>query len=83
MASKTLVITSNTSSMQELVHDKRFLVDPYSIEDIFAKLHTALHMSDGEKNEVIEKNYQFCQQFTREKSAQQYKELFARFIENK
>lgn len=78
MASKTLVITSDTSSMQELVQDKRFLVNPYSIEDIFAKLHTVLHMSDADKQEVIERNYQFCQQFTREKSAQKYVDLFTR-----
>lgn len=75
MASKTLVITSNSSSMKELVTDNNFLVDPYSINDIANKIEYALNLSESEKNVIIEKNYQFIKQFNRETIALQFSSI--------
>ncbi len=80
MASKTLVITSHTSSMQELMQDTRFLVEPTRVEDIAAKLISTLRLPEHQKHEVIERNYQFCQQFSWAKSAQQHQELYERLL---
>lgn len=82
MASKTLVITSQTSSMKELVQDSRFLVDPFCVEDIYEKLVFALEMSPDLKQQVIEQHFAFCQQFTWQKSASEYQLIYERLLAN-
>jgi glycosyltransferase involved in cell wall biosynthesis len=64
------VITSNTSCLPEVVpQDYRFLVDPYSIEDIQTKMEKMLAFSLIERTHIIESNYLFAQKFSWKESA--------------
>lgn len=83
MVSKTLVITSNTSSMKELVTDPRFLVDPANIDALAEKISACIALPETERKQVIEKNYQFALSCTREKSAQDYGNIFHDLLKKK
>jgi glycosyltransferase involved in cell wall biosynthesis len=63
MSCKTLVITSNNSSMKELLPNKDYLVDPYNIDDIYSKMRYALDRTPAERNADIESNYIFSSRF--------------------
>ena len=74
--SKTLVITSNTSSMKELVIDKNFLVDPRNVDDIVNKIESALDLNESQRNDIIAANLKFAKQFTRSNCSSEYVKLF-------
>jgi glycosyltransferase involved in cell wall biosynthesis len=72
IACKCLVITSNTSSIKELVPNKNWLFDPYDLEDISAKINRILKLSKRERREITEENYQYAKKFTWENTAKKY-----------
>ncbi len=76
MASGCPVITSNTSSMPELMPDDTWLVDPYSKESIFNCTQSMLNLNTAERTQLIAKNKSFAQQFNWNKSAAQMIEIF-------
>ena len=66
------VITSNTSCLPEVVPENyKFLVDPYSINDIKNKMEKIISLSETERKSIIEDNLNFSKKFNWEESAKQ------------
>lgn len=78
MASGCPVITSNNSSLIELLPDKNWLVDPYDISDIQQKMEMLLDLTDKEKKDLVDRNFEFSQRFTWDRTAQKMVRLFER-----
>jgi len=76
MASKCPVITSNNSALIELIPDHRWLVDPYDVNDISNKINQILDLSFKERQNLIDQNYRFAQQFTVENTAKEMLNIF-------
>nr|WP_077216821.1 glycosyltransferase [Piscirickettsia litoralis] len=68
MAASTPVITSNTTSLPEIVGDSAILIDPYNIDDI-AKAIDSLAFSDELCRELSEKGDQRVLNFSWDKCA--------------
>lgn len=77
MACGTPVITSNTSSLPEVVGNAAVLVNPYNINDIANAIDIVLN-DENKQKEMIKKGYENVKRFKWEKSA---KELIAVFEE--
>lgn len=79
MACGTPVITSNTSSLPEVVGDAALLVDPHNIDEMAHTMLRVLHQ-ESLRTELRQKGYQRVQQFTWEVVAQKmlnvYQQLF-------
>lgn len=78
MASGCPVITSNNSSLVELLPDKNWLVNPYNISDIQQKMETLLSLTNKEKKDLVKRNFEFAQRFTWDLTAQKMIRLFER-----
>lgn len=76
MASKCPVITSNTSSLREIVPNKKWLVNPYNTKDIAAKIDKLLDLSNVEKNRMINENYNYAKRFTWKSTVEKYVNFF-------
>jgi len=71
----TAVITSNTSSLPEIVGEKGIMVDPLDVVELAEKM--TLFISDEHlRQENIRYNLSQCQQFSWEKCAQQTAEVY-------
>jgi glycosyltransferase involved in cell wall biosynthesis len=70
MACGTVVVTSNISSLPEVVGDAALLVDPYSSEAIAAAIARALNDEDL-RRQLIEKGRERVRHFSWERSVQQ------------
>lgn len=68
MACGTAVITSNVSSMPEVVGDSAIMVNPYSIEEIFAAMKV-LCQNKIYRNKYVERGIKRANEFTWDKSA--------------
>jgi glycosyltransferase involved in cell wall biosynthesis len=68
MACGTPVITSNTSSLPEVVGDAALKIDPHNIEEL-AQAITRILESPELQEELRQKGYQRAQQYTWEESA--------------
>jgi len=79
MACKCPVITSDNSSLREITPDKEWLVDPYNLNDISNKINKMLSLSKEERSELIQKNYNFAQKFTWERTVREYIKIFSSF----
>lgn len=75
MACGTPVVTSNKSSLPEVVGEAAILVDPYKIDDIADGILEVLNNKDLAKN-LINKGYKRIQKFTWEKAAQETLEVY-------
>jgi glycosyltransferase involved in cell wall biosynthesis len=64
------VITSNTSSLSEVIGDGGFMVDPLNVSDLADKMLLLL-TDDQTRKENIRYNLARCRQFSWEKCAQQ------------
>lgn len=71
------VITSNASSLPELIPDKKWLVDPYDILDIVAKMEQIVSLGAKERSRLITKNNHFCKRFTWDKTAEKMLKIFS------
>ncbi len=67
MSCGTPVITSNITSMPEVVEDAGFLVDPFSIDDI-SKAMIAISSDEDLRNELIEKSKIQAKKFSWQKT---------------
>ncbi|MGI5992708.1 MAG: glycosyltransferase family 4 protein [Methanosarcina sp.] len=78
MACGTPVITSNTSSLPEVVGDAAIVVDPYDANKLVEEMYQLL-TDDGLKEEMIRKGLRRSKMFSWDKSAREtlrvYKEL--------
>ena len=64
------VITSNVSSMPELLPNQDWLVDPYSVPSIAEKLQVILDLSPADRKKVLATNLAFAQQFSWKRCAE-------------
>ncbi len=76
MACRCPVITSNVSSLPEVMPDGEWLVNPYDIGDMADKMQRMLALTPEARRQIGEKNRQHAQQFTWEKAARQMLEIF-------
>jgi glycosyltransferase involved in cell wall biosynthesis len=76
MACGCPVITSNTSSLPEIMPDAEGLVNPYDLDDMAAKMQRMLELSPEEHRRISEKNQRHSRNFTWEKTAGQMIEIF-------
>jgi glycosyltransferase involved in cell wall biosynthesis len=70
------VITSNISSMPELMPDPKWLVDPYNLEDVRAGIEKITVLDAESRAQLTKKNYKFAKNFTWAKSAQDMHKIF-------
>lgn len=75
MATGISVITSNISSMPEVLGDAGILVNPYSIEEI-SKAIEKYDTNEKLRKESVEKGYIQCQKFTWENSAKKLEKIY-------
>jgi len=71
------VITSNTTSVPEVVGDAGLLVDPYKPEEIFSAMY-ALASNPTERDRLRALALQRVQQFSWQRTAKQFLELYTR-----
>jgi glycosyltransferase involved in cell wall biosynthesis len=83
MACGCPLIASNTSSLPEIVPDGEWLVDPYNITDMAAKMQQMLALSPEERRRLGERNQQHAKNFTWGKAAGQMIEIFRELHERK
>lgn len=76
MACKCPVITSNNSSLKEIVPNKDWLVNPNDLEDIYDRMKQMLNLSKEQRTTLIETNFHFSQKFTWDKTAKQMINIF-------
>ncbi|MDZ4671795.1 MAG: glycosyltransferase family 1 protein [Phototrophicales bacterium] len=82
MACGVPVVSSNTSSLPEVVEEAALLIDPYSVDDI----HNALErvITDQElRDTLITRGFIQAKKFTWEKSAHQLHHLYRQLLEDK
>ena len=76
MACRCHVITSNNSSLIEITPNKQWLINPYNSQDISAKMNKLLYLSQKERSELLNNNYNFAKKFTWQKTAEKYLKIF-------
>lgn len=82
MACGCPVLTSNTSSLPEVVGSARggsgagILVDPYSVEDIARGIGQVLELNETQRRSLVEKGLKQAQRFTWQKAAKETIEVF-------
>ncbi len=80
MACGTPVITSNTSSLPEVVGDAGIMVDPHDVDELADTMYDVL-TNDGLKEDLIKKGLERAKMFSWEKCALEtlkvYKELYS------
>ncbi len=76
MACRCPVITSNTSSLPEIMPDGDWLVDPHDIGDMAGKMQRMLALSPEARRRIGEKNQQHARPFTWGKAARKMLEIF-------
>jgi glycosyltransferase involved in cell wall biosynthesis len=81
MACGTPVVTSNTSSLPEVVSDAGLLIDPYNIDELVDAMERCI-MDQKLRGELIEKGLRRVKHFSWERTARQtlriYEEIFER-----
>jgi len=80
MACGTPVITSNTSSLPEVVSDAGLLIDPYNVEELIEAMERCL-TDDNLRAELIEKGLQRVKLFSWERTAQRTLEIYQTILE--
>lgn len=80
MACGTPVLTSNSSSLPEVVGDAAILVDPYSVDQIAAGMERLATDSDLRK-ELSKKGLERAKQFTWERSATMLMAIYQSLVE--
>lgn len=75
------VVTSNTSSLPEVIGEAGIKVDPYSVESIRTGLEKALGLSLEARAELVEKGFRQVKKFSWEKTARETLEIFKQLKE--
>lgn len=76
MACGCPVITSNSSSLPEIVPDTNWLINPYSNDDIYEKIKAMIELTDAERSSLIERQRVFVEGFKWEYAARKMLEVF-------
>jgi len=76
MACRCPVITSNISSMPEIMPDGEWLVNPYDLGDMAGKMQRMLELPPEARRRIAERNQQHARVFTWEKAARQMLNIF-------
>jgi glycosyltransferase involved in cell wall biosynthesis len=79
MACGTPVVTSNTSSLPEIVGDAGLLVDPYDVEALANALARALD-DEGLRSSLVEKGLHRARRFTWAEAARQVRAVYAELV---
>jgi glycosyltransferase involved in cell wall biosynthesis len=79
MASGTPVVTSNVSSLPEVVGDAAMLVDPYSAESIADGILTVLR-STHLRSELSKRGLERVKAFSWARSAQRVREVYGEVL---
>lgn len=79
MACGLPVVSSNTSSLPEVVGDAALCVDPYSVDEIAEALRHAIEDSSI-RQALIDKGYRRARQFTWQSAAHQLRELYTKLL---
>jgi len=79
MSSGCPVITSNTSSLPEVVGDAGIMIDPYDVDTLTSSIYKVL-TNDGLKADMVEKGLERAKMFSWEKTAKEtlkiYREIY-------
>lgn len=75
MACGTPVITSNTSSLPEVVGDAGIMVDPYDVDGLADAMHKVL-TNDGLREDMIKKGLKRAKMFSWEKCAKEMLDVY-------
>jgi glycosyltransferase involved in cell wall biosynthesis len=78
MASGVPVVSSFTSSLPEIVGDVGLMVDPYNINDLAVAMEKVLN-NDGLRDNLIKRGLEKVKNFSWEKAAREYLEVFKVF----
>ena len=79
MACGTPVITSNTSSLPEVVGDAGIMVDPYDVDRLADAMHKVLS-NDGLREDMIKKGLERAEMFSWEKTARETLKVYEEVI---
>lgn len=79
MACGVPVVSSNTSSLPEVVGDAALCVDPYNVDELAEALDLAIH-DETLRRSLIDKGYRRVRQFTWAAAARQLRELYTRLL---
>lgn len=82
MACGTPVITSNTSSLPEIVDDAGIMVDPYDIDGLSNAIFKVL-TDEGLKTKMIKKGFEKAKMFSWEKCARETLEVYEEAYNNR
>jgi glycosyltransferase involved in cell wall biosynthesis len=80
MACGTPVITSNTSSLPEVVSDAGIMVDPHDFDSLALKMYEVL-TNNSLRNELVKKGIKQAKLFTWEKAAKETNKVYEFFNE--
>lgn len=80
MACGTPVVTSNTSSLPEVVSDAGLLIDPYNIDELVEAMERSI-TDQKLRHELIEKGLQRVKHFSWERSARQTLKIYKDVLE--
>jgi glycosyltransferase involved in cell wall biosynthesis len=76
MACGTPVIASGTSSMSEIMPQAEWRINPHDLDDLQNKMEKMLDVSGSHREELIKQNLEFSKNFTWNKTALQYLNLY-------
>lgn len=79
MACGVPVVSSNTSSLPEVVGDAALCVDPHSVDQLAGALDQIIH-NETLRRDLVDKGYRRARQFTWTTAAHQLRELYARLL---
>ena len=82
MACGCPVITSNTSSLPEVVGDAGIMIDPFDVDSLTESMHKILTDNDLKK-ELSKKSLERAKLFTWKKTADQTLEVYEDVLNNK
>lgn len=82
LASGTLVLTSNTSSLPEVGGSAPLYFDPVSIDSMIDTLQTASEMTTSERNERIQAGKNWAMQFTWENSQRSFLSVIQEMLQD-
>jgi len=77
------VVTSNLSSLPEVVGGAGILVDPYSVEDIARGINKVLQLDEAQRHNLIERGLKQAQKFTWEKTARETIEVWEKVVNSR
>ena len=75
MACGTPVITSNTSSLPEVVGDAGIMIDPYDVDTLAKSMYQIL-TNDELKNDMVKKGLERAKMFSWEQAAKETSKMY-------